>query len=77
MLDEEIARLPEIYRSAFILCCLENLSRAEAAQRLGLKECTLLSRLTKARKRLSQRLTRRGVELTAGVAVATPAPALV
>jgi RNA polymerase sigma factor (sigma-70 family) len=70
LLDDEIARLPEVYRSVFVLCCLENLSRAEAAQRLGLKECTLRSRLTKARKRLYQQLARRGVELT-GVLAAT------
>ena len=65
IVDEELARLPDRYRSAVILCELEGLSRREAAGRLGVAEGTLSSRLARAKARLKDRLTRRGVALSA------------
>jgi RNA polymerase sigma factor (sigma-70 family) len=75
LLEEEIARLPEKYRVVFVLFYLENLSREETARRLGLKDAAVAKRLAEARKRLGQRLARRGIELTAvlsAAALATP-----
>jgi RNA polymerase sigma factor (sigma-70 family) len=70
LLDEEIAGLPETLRSAFVLCCLENKSAAEAGRALGLKETTAAMRVSRARKLLQERLTQRGVSLTAVLAAA-------
>jgi len=67
-LDEEVERLPAACRSAFVLCCLQGLSQADTARQLGVKEGTVSSQLTLARKRLRAALGRRGIMLSAVLA---------
>lgn len=68
ILDEEIQALPDSYREPFIRCCLEQASCAEAAKQLGLAETVVRNRLSGARKRLQNKLARRGVSLSAVLA---------
>ena len=63
ILYEELARLPEKYRDAVVLCCLEGLSRDEAATRLGWTENQVKNCLEQGRERLRSRLARRGIAL--------------
>ncbi|MGC8640665.1 MAG: sigma-70 family RNA polymerase sigma factor [Isosphaeraceae bacterium] len=64
-LYEEIDRLPEIYRSALVLCYLEGMSHEQAARWLGCPLRTLQSRLLRAKERLRDRLVRRGLGVPA------------
>ena len=65
ILDAEVARLPERFRSVVVLCYLGGHTTEAAARELGCPRGTILSRLAAARKRLADRLTRRGVTLPA------------
>jgi hypothetical protein len=78
---EEVQRLSDAERTAFVLCDLQGVTQADAAARLGWALGSVSARLCKARQRLLDRLTARGVApaalagvgLTAGVAGAVPA----
>ena len=73
VLDDEVSRLPDRYRDAFVLCVLEGRSLAEAAAILRCPRGTVGRRLSWCRERLRLRLVRRGVTLSAaavGTAVA-------
>jgi RNA polymerase sigma factor (sigma-70 family) len=59
-LHEEIARLPEKYRLAVVLCELEGMTQPQAAVALEWSERTLRRRLAEGRARLERRLAQRG-----------------
>jgi RNA polymerase sigma factor (sigma-70 family) len=75
VLDEEVARLPEAYRSVLVLCDVEGRPHAEAARELAWPLGTVKSRLAQARVRLRARLMRRGLAPAALGSVAAPWPA--
>jgi RNA polymerase sigma factor (sigma-70 family) len=65
--DEELQRLPERYRAVLILCYLDGKTRDEAARQLRISSGALHGLLERGRKLLADRLTRRGLTLSAGI----------
>ncbi len=61
VVQSEIARLPKRLRSCVVLCDLEGMTYAQAARHLNLPLGTVQSRLARARSRLRERLSRRGL----------------
>jgi WD40 repeat protein len=66
VLDEEIASLPEKYRTPIVLCHFENKTNEQAAKDLRLPKSTLATRVQRGRELLRQRLLKRGVTLSTG-----------
>ena len=66
ILDAELAKLPDKLRLPIVLCDLEGRSQREVAKQLGIAPATLAGRIGKARQLLAERLTDRGITLSAG-----------
>jgi RNA polymerase sigma factor (sigma-70 family) len=75
VVDAALARVPDKYRLAVVLCDLEGLTRAEAARRLGWPEGTVASRLAEGRSRLARLLARSGLTVSGAALAAVLSPA--
>jgi RNA polymerase sigma factor (sigma-70 family) len=58
---DEIARLPAVLRMAFVLCVLEGRRHLDAAALLGVPVGTVSARVSRARKKLMEQLSARGL----------------
>jgi RNA polymerase sigma factor (sigma-70 family) len=70
LIEEEVQRLPSACRLPVVLCCLDGLSIKEAAGRLCLTEGAVKGHLERGRARLQARMVKRGLTLSAGLALA-------
>jgi RNA polymerase sigma factor (sigma-70 family) len=70
ILDQEMERLPEKYRTVIVLCELQGKTRREAARLLRCAEGTVASRRARGLALLAKRLTRPDRSVTGGALVA-------
>ncbi len=66
-LDDELEKLPAIYREPLVLHYLEGLSRNEAAVRMGIGSGTMKIRLERGRLKLADALSKRGLDVGAAL----------
>jgi RNA polymerase sigma factor (sigma-70 family) len=71
VLDAELAQLPDKLRLPVVLCDLQGRPQREVARQLKLPPATLANRLASARRRLAERLAKRGIALSGGALAAT------
>jgi RNA polymerase sigma factor (sigma-70 family) len=67
LLDSQLSRLPEKYRSPIVLCDLEGKTIQEAARLLNWPQGTVATRLNRGRAKLAKQLTSQGVTLPSAV----------
>jgi RNA polymerase sigma factor (sigma-70 family) len=72
VLDEELDRLPDDLRQAFVLCRVEGRTYAEAARLLGCALPTVGQRVGKATELLKARLDRRGLNPSGAASLLVP-----
>jgi RNA polymerase sigma factor (sigma-70 family) len=70
VLHEELQLLPDRYRSAIVLCDLQGMTRAQAADCLDSTESAVKAALARGRRQLRMRLLRRGFALSVALTVA-------
>jgi RNA polymerase sigma factor (sigma-70 family) len=74
LFHEELAALPTKFRDPLVLCCLDGLTRDEAANRLGVSLETVKHRLERGRELLKARLLKRGVAVSVPLLAGLLAP---
>jgi RNA polymerase sigma factor (sigma-70 family) len=74
LLDQELSRLPDKYRTVIVQCDLQGKTLKEAARHLSIPLGTVASRLATARAMLAKRLARHGLAVSGAALAAVLGP---